>query len=444
MYILKRNGSKENYDPNKILKAINDANADLNNTAATKEQIRQVYDHVIAKIDGYKDKDDYPFFLTVDNINDFIEQTMMEQNLYKLLKQFIEYRYLHKLIRESNTTDDTILSMLDDKDEYWATENSNKDVKVANTQRDYMAGIVSKDISERLLLPKDLVDAHKKGIIHIHDLDYFAQRIFNCDLVNLEDMLQNGTCLSGTMVEKPKSFRTACTVATQIIAQVAGCQHGGQTITLSHLAPFVDVSRQKYISRTKQELTDAGIKYTDDQVNKIAESKLKQEITDGVQTIQYQIQTLLSVNGQSPFISIFMYLNEVSDPKTKDDLALIIEEVLKQRIAGVKNEKGVPITTAFPKLLYCLEEDNITEDSKYWYLTKLAAECSTKRLVPDYISEKKMKELKQGDVFPCISYPVPNSGDIIRINYLNGQSLNEISNRAKYCLYINNNYVETN
>lgn len=337
----------------------------------------------------------------IETIQDAVEEVLMSYR-FDVAKAYITYRYRRELARRSHTTDDEILSIIDYTNEEVKEENSNKNPRIIPTQRDYIAGAVSKDLTQRVFLPKEIVDAHNEGLIHFHDADYFIQKCFNCDLVNLEDMLQNGTVISGTMIEKPHSFATACTIATQIIAQVASSQYGGQSISVAHLAPFVQVSREKIRESVIEEANMLGGSLDDDIINRVVEKRLRKEIASGVQTIQYQVVTLLTTNGQAPFITIFMYLGEVQDKQTKHDLALIIEEMIKQRYQGVKNEKGVWITPAFPKLIYVLEEDNIHKDSPYYYLTELAAKCSAKRLVPDYISEKKMKELKEGNCFPVM------------------------------------------
>ena len=344
---------------------------------------------------------------TVEEIQDMVEHYIMAHGAFEVAKHYITYRYTRSLVRKSNTTDDKILSLIECNNEEAKQENSNKNPVVNSTQRDYMAGEVSRDITNRILLPKDIVDAHNEGIIHFHDTDYYAQHMHNCDLVNLEDMLQNGTVITGTLIEKPHSFATACNIATQIVAQVASNQYGGQSISLTHLAPFVQVSREKIRAGVRDEFDTVGVSVTEDQINAIAEKRLREEIRRGVQTIQYQVVTLLTTNGQAPFITVFMYLGEARNEQEKSDLAVIIEEMLLQRYQGVKNEKGVWVTPAFPKLIYVLEEDNIREDSKYWYLTKLAAKCTAKRMVPDYISEKKMLELKvdkngEGHCYPCM------------------------------------------
>ena len=353
--------------------------------------------------------------LSVEEIQNLVEDELMKLNAFSVARKYITYRFQRALARQSNTTDDQILSLIECANEEVKQENSNKNPTVNSVQRDYMAGEVSKDLTRRILLPEDIVKAHDEGLIHFHDADYFSQHMHNCDLVNLEDMLQNGTVISETMIEKPKSFSTACNVATQIIAQVASSQYGGQSITLSHLAPFVDVSRQKFRKEVKEEFETIGLELDDEKINALAEERLKKEITKGVQTIQYQVVTLMTTNGQAPFITVFMYLNEVPEGRLRDDLAMIIEETLKQRMKGVKNEKGVYITPPFPKLIYALQENNIEPNSQYYYLTELAARCSAKRLVPDYISEKVMKELKvdqngNGQCYPsmgCRSFLTP-------------------------------------
>ena len=340
--------------------------------------------------------------LNVEEIQDLVEDQIMNKRAFALARKYITYRYNRALVRKSNSTDKQILSLIECDNEEVMQENSNKNPTVNSVQRDYMAGEVSKDITKRFLLSEDIVRAHEQGIIHFHDSDYFAQHMHNCCLVNLEDMLQNGTVISETMIDTPKSFATACNIATQSIAQIASSQYGGQSFSLAHLAPFVDVSRKKYFKQVTAEFETAGINYTHEQVEKVVEIRVKDEIKRGVQMIQYQVITLMTTNGQAPFVTIFMYLNEAKDERTKTDLAMVIEEILNQRILGVKNEKGIYITPAFPKLLYVLEEDNITEGSKYWYLTKLAAKCTAKRMVPDYISEKVMLDLKDGNCYPCM------------------------------------------
>ena len=396
MKIIKRDEREVLFDKQKIVSAIQKAFLDVDGTINDNamEISESIADNIFS---SSKEK------MTVEEIQDLVEHELMSTNRKDVAQAYIRYRYKKEILRETNTTDKTIFELLEGESEYWATENSNKNETLCTTQRDYLAGITSTDISRRFLLPKDVVEAHDEGIIHFHDIDYFAQNaLHNCDLVNLDDMLQNGTVISDVLIEKPHSFSTACNIATQAIAQVASSQYGGQSITLTHLAPFVQVSRERFRKEVAEELNIAGIEVDDNKINQIAEMRVKNEVQRGVQTIQYQVVTLMTTNGQAPFLSVFMYLNEAKDEQTKKDLALIIEEVLKQRIQGVKNEQGVWITPAFPKLLYVLEEDNIHEDSPYWYLTRLASECSAKRLVPDYISEKKMKELKGGDCYPCM------------------------------------------
>lgn len=396
MVIIKRNGKESLFEKSKIRNAIRKANAE----AEAENQLSEGQIYLIAdEIEEIAEKRSRA--LNVEEIQDLVEDKIMNCGKYEVARKYIKYRYNRELNRRSNTTDEKILSLIECENEEAKQENANKNPTIASVQRDYMAGEVSKDLTKRILLPQEVVDAHEKGIIHFHDADYYSQHIHNCDLINLEDMLQNGTVISGTLIEKPHSFSTACNIATQIIAQVASSQYGGQSITLSHLAPFVDVSRQKIMQKTKKAFDKAKMTYTEEQLKAVVEKKVKEEIEKGVQIIQYQVVTLMTTNGQAPFITVFMYLNEVKDEQTKHDLAMIIEEVLKQRIQGVKNEKGVWITPAFPKLIYALEEDNIKEGSKYWYLTELAAKCTAKRMVPDYISEKKMLELK-GDAYPCM------------------------------------------
>lgn len=401
MKIIKRSGREDAFDEAKIVNAVAKANASVGEAdRLSDEEVRAVGENV-AKIATASSR-----ALSVEEIQDLVENEIMAHKKYRVARNYITYRYTRELARKANTTDDRILSLIECNNEEVKQENSNKNPTVNSVQRDYMAGEVSKDITKRILLPKDIVAAHEAGIIHFHDADYFAQHMHNCDLVNLEDMLQNGTVISGTYIEKPHSFSTACNIATQIIAQVASNQYGGQSISLTHLAPFVDISRQKIRKEVVEELAEAGITDTD-LINKIAEKRLRNEIKRGIQTIQYQVVTLLTTNGQAPFITVFMYLNEARNDQEKKDLAVIIEETLLQRIQGVKNEAGVWITPAFPKLIYVLEPDNITEDSKYWYLTELAARCTAKRMVPDYISEKKMLEYKvdkngEGHCYTCM------------------------------------------
>ena len=388
MKIIKRNGSEAEFDLAKIVAAVTKANAACEKEELTASQISDIAEYVEFKIQKAARA------LSVEEIQDIVENQIMAQGAFEVAKRYVKYRYNRSLIRKSNTTDEQILTLIECNNEEVKQENSNKNPTVNSVQRDYMAGEVSKDLTRRILLPQDIVEAHEKGIIHFHDADYFAQHMHNCELNNLEDMMQNGTVISGTMIEKPHSFSTACNIATQIIAQIASSQYGGQSISLSHLAPFVDLSRKKFRKDVKAELEAAGIEPTDEQINKITEVRVKDEINRGVQMIQYQVITLMTTNGQAPFVTVFMYLDEVPEGQTRDDLKLIIEEVLRQRIQGVKNESGVWITPAFPKLIYVLDEDNITEGSKYWDVTCLAAKCTAKRMVPDYISAKKMKELK--------------------------------------------------
>ena len=397
MKIIKRNGSESEFNIEKIIAAITKADeAGDNDRELTDEQIRDIA--VTIKNTG----ECMARALSVEEIQELVELEIMKQGAYETAKRYIRYRYTRNLARVANTTDNQILTLIESNNEEVKQENSNKNPTVNSVQRDYMAGEVSKDLAMRILLPQDVVKAHEEGIIHFHDTDYYAQHMHNCDLVNLEDMLQNGTVISGTMIEKPHSFSTACNIATQIIAQVASNQYGGQSISLAHLAPFVQVSRKKITKQVIGEFEILDIIPTKEKVEKIVENRLREEINRGVQTIQYQVVTLLTTNGQAPFVTVFMYLNEAKNEQEKHDLALIIEEVLQQRYQGVKNEKGVYVTPAFPKLIYVLEEDNITSDSKYWYLTELAAKCTAKRLVPDYISEKIMKELKEGNCFPVM------------------------------------------
>lgn len=394
MNIIKRSGEEVPFDSQKIYVAISKANNSVpEESRIDSATIRDITTKVTERAAVMLHTP------TVEDVQEEVENALIEANAALVAKSYIKYRYKHSMIRQANTTDEAILSLLDMSNEEVKQENSNKNPTIASTQRDYMAGEVSKDLCERILVPKDIWEAHKEGIIHFHDADYFAQHMFNCMLINLNDMLQNGTVISGTKIDKPHSFATACNVATQIVAQVASNQYGGQTITLTHLAPFVDISRQKYIKEVREE--SEGLDISEEKIKEIAEKRVRKEISAGIQTIQYQVITLMTTNGQAPFISINMYLNEAENEREKEDLALCIEEMLKQRIKGVKNEKGVYITPAFPKLLYVLEDDNIKEGDKYWYLTKLAAQCTAKRMVPDYISEKKMLEYK-GDCYPCM------------------------------------------
>ena len=395
--VIKRNGEEVEFDLSKIVNAIKAANAEVDNLHQMNEyQIQAVADNIENKIDSMT------HVAHVEDIQDMVETGIMEMRGYEVAQKYVRYRYKRELARKTNTTDNGILTLIDNMNEEINQENSNKNPVINSTQRDYMAGEVSKDLTKRMLLPEDIVAAHEEGIIHFHDSDYFAQKEHNCDLINLEDMLQNGTVISETLIEKPHSFFTACNVTTQIVAQVASNQYGGQSFTLSHLAPFVDVSRKKIRKAVLSERKACGDSIDDEIVDKVTEMRLLEEVKSGIQTIQYQLITLMTCNGQAPFVTVFMYLDEVPDEQTRKDLALIIEEVLKQRMQGVKNEKGIWITPAFPKLIYVLDEDNITTDSKYWYLTELAAKCTARRMVPDYISAKVMKELKKGDVYPCM------------------------------------------
>ena len=429
MKIMKRNGSEVVFDITKIIIAVTKANESVEEPdRMTPVQIQRIAESVELQCQKMNRAP------TVEEIQDMVEHHIMAHGAFEVAKHYITYRYTRALVRQSNTTDDKILSLIECNNEEAKQENSNKNPVVNSTQRDYMAGEVSRDITNRILLPKDIVEAHNEGIIHFHDTDYYAQHMHNCDLVNLEDMLQNGTVITGTLIEKPHSFATACNIATQIVAQVASNQYGGQSISLTHLAPFVQVSREKIRASVRAEFDAVGVSVTDDQVNSVAEKRLREEIRRGVQTIQYQVVTLLTTNGQAPFVTVFMYLGEAKNQQEKDDLALIIEETLLQRYQGVKNEQGVWVTPAFPKLIYVLEEDNIHEDSKYWYLTKLAAKCTAKRMVPDYISEKKMRELKlskgetagNGDCYTCMgcrSFLTPDRS---------GNGFNNVANALNY------------
>lgn len=396
MKIIKRNGSEEIFDLNKIIAAVIKASDATLNSMLTKEQISEIADYVEYKCLKMNR------VVSVEEIQDMVENQIMSTGAFDVAKSYVRYRYKRSLVRKANTTDNTILSLIECNNEEVKQENSNKNPTVNSVQRDYMAGEVSKDITRRLLLPADIVEADKEGIIHFHDSDYYAQHMHNCDLINLEDMLQNGTVISETLIEKPHSFSTACNIATQIIAQVASSQYGGQSISLAHLAPFVQISRDKIRRDLIEEIELLGTKASEELISKLVEKRLRKEITKGVQTIQYQVVTLMTTNGQAPFLTVFMYLNEAKNEQEKKDLSLIIEETLKQRYQGVKNEAGVWVTPAFPKLIYVLEEDNISEDSEYYYLTELAAKCTTKRMVPDYISEKMMRELKEGNCFPVM------------------------------------------
>ena len=429
MKIIKRNGSEATFDLVKIIAAVTKANNVVAEDARmTPMQIRRIAESVENSCLSMNRA------LSVEEIQDLVEDQIMAHGAFEVAKNYITYRYTRTLVRKSNTTDEKILSLIESNNEEVKQENSNKNPTVNAVQRDYMAGEVSKDLTARVLLPQDIVEAHNEGIIHFHDADYFAQHMHNCDLVNLEDMLQNGTVISGTLIEKPHSFSTACNIATQIIAQIASNQYGGQSISLTHLAPFVDVSRQKIRRTVLEEIKSFGVQPSEETISKVVETRLRDEIRRGVQTIQYQVVTLMTTNGQAPFITVFMYLGEARNEQERKDLAIIIEETLRQRIEGVKNEKGVWITPAFPKLIYVLEKDNITEGSPYWELTKLAARCTAKRMVPDYISEKKMRELKlskgetagHGDVYTCLgcrSFLTPDRS---------GNGWNNVANAGNY------------
>jgi len=402
MKIIKRSGSEVTFDPKKIEVAVTKANESVVPSARmTPVQIKRIAEDVESAAQHVNRS------LSVEEIQDMVEDQIMNQRAFEVARRYITYRYTRALVRKANTTDEQILSLIECNNEEVKQENSNKNPTVNSVQRDYMAGEVSKDITKRILLPQDIVEAHEAGILHFHDADYFAQHMHNCDLVNLEDMLQNGTVISGTLIEKPHSFSTACNIATQIIAQVASCQYGGQSISLTHLAPFVDVSRKKIRKQVVAEFAEIGEDLSDEKIDKVTERRLREEVKNGVQMIQYQVVTLMTTNGQAPFVTVFMYLGEAANEREKEDLALIIEETLRQRYQGVKNENGVWITPAFPKLIYVLEEDNIHEDSRYYYLTKLAAKCTAKRLVPDYISEKIMLQNKvdkngDGHCYTCM------------------------------------------
>ena len=417
MKIIKRSGMEDNFDIKKIEAAIRKANESvIDYEKLTEEKIQEILANVEKACENMKRSP------SVEEIQDMVENQIMNQRAFNVARNYITYRYKRALVRKSNSTDEQILSLLECNNEEVKQENSNKNPTVNSVQRDYMAGEVSKDITRRFLLDGDIVEAHEQGIIHFHDADYFAQHMHNCCLVNLEDMLQNGTVISETMIDRPKSFSTACNIATQAIAQIASSQYGGQSISLSHLAPFVQVSREKYRKQVRTELEAIGVTPTEDKVNKIAEIRVKEEINRGVQMIQYQVITLMTTNGQAPFITVFMYLDEVPEGQLRDDLAAVIEEMLHQRILGVKNEQGVYITPAFPKLIYVLEADNIREGTKYWYLTKLAAECTAKRMVPDYISEKIMKKLKDGNCYTCMGCRSFLTVDRTKENYANAKN----------------------
>lgn len=395
--VIKRNGEEVAFDLTKIVNAVSAANQGVDNIHKMNEyQIRAIAEDIANQVKHISHA------VNVEDIQDMVETSIMGMRGYEVAQKYVRYRYKRELARKSNTTDNGILALIEHLNEEVNQENSNKNPVINSTQRDYMAGEVSKDLSRRVLLPEDVVSAHEAGIIHFHDTDYFAQKEHNCDLINLEDMLQNGTVISDTLIEKPHSFFTACNVTTQIVAQVASNQYGGQSFTLAHLAPFVDISRQKIRKSVMEERSECGESMDEEIIGRITEKRLREEIRSGIQTIQYQLITLMTCNGQAPFVTVFMYLDEVADGRIREDLAMVIEEVLRQRMQGVKNEKGVWITPAFPKLIYVLDEDNITEDAKYYYLTELAAKCTAKRLVPDYISAKIMKELKQGEVYPCM------------------------------------------
>ncbi|MBO7205988.1 MAG: anaerobic ribonucleoside-triphosphate reductase [Kiritimatiellae bacterium] len=405
MHIIKRSGEEKSFDITKIENAIRKASQAVDYKNALSEGRIKLIAEEVAGVCEARDR-----AMTVEEIQDVVETKIMEMGAHEVAKKYITYRYKQNLLRQANTTDQQIMSLIESNNEDVKQENSNKNPRINSVQRDYMAGEVSKDVAARLLLPADVVQAHKEGIIHFHDMDYYAQHMHNCDLVNLEDMLQNGTVISGTMIEKPKSFSTACNIATQIIAQVASNQYGGQSISLTHLAPFVEISRQAIRKELQEECDETGVKMSDEMFSKIVEKRVRKEIQKGVQTIQYQVVTLMTTNGQAPFVTVFMYLGEAANDSERKDLALIIEEVLRERIKGVKNEQGVYVTPAFPKLIYVLEEQNITENSPYWYLTELSAKCTAKRMVPDYISEKKMREYKlstgqsigEGDCYTCM------------------------------------------
>ncbi len=444
MKIIKRSGTEVKFDIKKITEAIRKANSEvMEKEQLSEEMILELSNNVSKACKKAK------YALGVEEIQNLVENELMKVHAYNVARKYITYRYKRALVRKSNSTDEQILSLIECNNEEVKQENSNKNPTVNSVQRDYMAGEVSKDITKRFLLPEEIVKAHEEGVIHFHDSDYFAQHMHNCCLVNLEDMLQNGTVISETMIERPKSFSTACNVATQIIAQIASSQYGGQSITLSHLAPFVDVSRQKIIKEVIKEFQEQDIKATDEQIAKVAEMRVRSEIKKSCQIIQYQVVTLMTTNGQAPFVTVYMYLNEVPEGQTRDDLAMIIEEMLHQRILGVKNEKGVYITPAFPKLIYVLEENNIHPDSKYYYLTELAAKCTAKRMVPDYISEKVMKNLKinengEGDCYPCKgcrSFLTPDT-TIHLGNIANAQ--NYVEGKGKYYGRFNQGVVTLN
>ena len=439
MKIIKRNGSEETFNVDKIINAVRKANNSSDTPFLTDEQIIDIADYVEYKCNKIKRA------VSVEEIQDMVEDQLMAKGAFELARRYVRYRYNRSLIRKANTTDNRILSLIECNNEEVKQENSNKNPTVNSVQRDYMAGEVSRDLTRRMLLSPDIVEADKQGLIHFHDSDYFAQHMHNCDLVNLEDMLQNGTVISDTLIEKPHSFSTACNIATQIIAQVASNQYGGQSISLTHLAPFVQVSREKLRKETLAEIEEMGVEVSEEKLSAIVEERLRKEVNRGVQTIQYQVVTLLTTNGQAPFVTVYMYLNEAENEQQKADLALIIEETLKQRYIGVKNEAGVWITPAFPKLIYVLEEDNVHEDSKYWYLTELAAKCTAKRMVPDYISEKVMLELK-GDVYTCMgcrSFLTPDRFTDAGVGNI-AHALNYVPGKHKYYGRFNQGVVTVN
>ena len=439
MKIIKRNGSEETFNVDKIINAVRKANNSSDTPFLTDEQIIDIADYVEYKCNKIKRA------VSVEEIQDMVEDQLMAKGAFELARRYVRYRYNRSLIRKANTTDNRILSLIECNNEEVKQENSNKNPTVNSVQRDYMAGEVSRDLTRRMLLSPDIVEADKQGLIHFHDSDYFAQHMHNCDLVNLEDMLQNGTVISDTLIEKPHSFSTACNIATQIIAQVASNQYGGQSISLTHLAPFVQVSREKIRKETLAEIEEMGVEVSEEKLSAIVEERLRKEVNRGVQTIQYQVVTLLTTNGQAPFVTVYMYLNEAENEQQKADLAMIIEETLKQRYIGVKNEAGVWITPAFPKLIYVLEEDNVHEDSKYWYLTELAAKCTAKRMVPDYISEKVMLELK-GDVYTCMgcrSFLTPDRFTDAGVGNI-AHALNYVPGKHKYYGRFNQGVVTVN
>ena len=439
MKIIKRNGSEEIFNVDKIINAVRKANNSSDTPFLTDEQIVDIADYVEYRCNKIKRA------VSVEEIQDMVEDQLMAKGAFELARRYVRYRYNRSLIRKANTTDNRILSLIECNNEEVKQENSNKNPTVNSVQRDYMAGEVSRDLTRRMLLSPDIVEADKQGLIHFHDSDYFAQHMHNCDLVNLEDMLQNGTVISDTLIEKPHSFSTACNIATQIIAQVASNQYGGQSISLTHLAPFVQISREKIRKETIAEVEEMGVEVSDEKLCQIVEERLRKEVNRGVQTIQYQVVTLLTTNGQAPFVTVYMYLNEAENEQQKADLAMIIEETLKQRYRGVKNEKGVWITPAFPKLIYVLEEDNVHEDSKYWYLTELAAKCTAKRMVPDYISEKVMLELK-GDVYTCMgcrSFLTPDRFTDAGVGNI-ANALNYVPGKHKYYGRFNQGVVTVN